>query len=127
MEPSSSDQRAKRVDRVYEKTLTMIEDDKIDKTDYMSLVVSVMQLVEHYTGAKRDEKSNIVVDVVMKLTNHIDDPAMKSILSETTVRNLIKVSVDLFKGKYDLGKRWTKIKSSVGKLCCGGGNKDGSD
>lgn len=111
-----------QIDEVFNDSLRLIEEKKVDSGDYMSLVVSVMELVEHYSDLDGAGKSDLGVGVVLKLVEHFseDDPVIGSILSETTVRNLMKVSIDLYKGRYNLGKKVSAIKNFFVNLCrCG--------
>lgn len=100
-----------RIDQVYEECMKRVDDKKVDPENYMALVVAVMELVEQMTDLDGDGKSDVSFRVVLRLVEHFKDefPSIVTVLTETTILNLMQVAVKLFKGKYDLGKKWKRL------------------
>lgn len=108
------------IDAIYEQVMEMIGAHSIDTSDYMELVVAVTQLVERTLPLKEDDRNNVIVAVVMRLVEYLKNSDLWNIadvLSETTVRNLVRVARRIFRGEFDFGKSTTRVRKWFRTRC----------
>ena len=102
--------------KVYIEIKKQINSGNLDIGDYMNLVGKVVQMTEALSKLPGPGKKEIVTKVVSDLVNEIDNELMKDILTPPTVSNLIEVIILAARGKYELNKKYSKLKKCL--PCC---------
>jgi hypothetical protein len=73
-----------------------------DLGNYMSLVANAMEIANTLKGLTGPDKKEIVISTISKYVAESNDPAIKIILSDSTVSNLIETIIGAVKGVYHL-------------------------
>lgn len=92
----------------------LMSDPNLDFGDYMALVLKVMELAGRYPNLDGPDKKEVVVSVVSIYVEHSNDELLKTILSETTVKNLIEVIYTAYSHRVTIKRSFNKIR----KYCC---------
>jgi len=92
----------------------LVNDPHLDFGDYMAIVAKVMEIVAEYPNLSGADKKELVVQTIVKYAELSNDDLLKTILSETTTRNLIEIIYAAYTHRIVIKKTAKKIKG----FCC---------
>lgn len=86
------DDTVENLTRLFEESLK-----DFDQGDYMALVANAMEIVEMSVHSPGERKKELVMKLIMDYVEKQNIPILSSILTETTVSNLIEILIKVSK------------------------------
>ena len=96
-----------QIDILSVQIITIFKNRDINSSNWMNLVIQVIQCVENVVGLNGSEKKELAIEIIIKSTTSLklpDNQIVKSLLSRDSLDNTIDLLISASKGQIDLNK-----------------------